>query len=95
MKKIMFAIQQWWRKVGEGYHRRKIMRMEHDIYEESMHRIQVREFSGRIYLCLDEIPLVEDEGLVEEMSDAVTEARTNFFDYTYYKRRGAMPEMHK
>ena len=31
MKRILFAIQQWWHKVGAEYHRKKVMRMEHEI----------------------------------------------------------------
>lgn len=95
MKKLLFAIQQWWRKVGAEYHRKKIMRMEHDIWEEAMHRIQVREFNGVIYLCLDNVPMADKDSLVDDMAEAVQEARNHFFDYTYYRRRGALPEVHK
>jgi len=95
MKKLIFAIQQWWRKVGAEYHRKKIMRMERDIWDESMHRLQVREFNGTIYLCLDEVPIADKDSLVEDMAEAVQEARNHFFDYTYYKRRGALPDIHK
>lgn len=95
MKKILFAIQQWWHKVGAEYHRKKVLRIEHDIWEEAMHRLQVREFNGTIYLCLDNVPIADSDSLVEDMAEAVQEARTNFFDYTYYKRRGMLPEAHR
>ena len=95
MKRILFAIQQWWRKVGAEYHRKKIMRMEHEIWEEAMHRIQTREFNGTIYLCIDNLPIVDKDSLVEDLAEAVQDARNNFFDYMYYKRRGALPDIHK
>lgn len=60
-----------------------------------MHRIQVREFTGRIYLCLDDMPILEKDSLVEDVEDAVQEFRNNFFDYTNYRRRGRIPEVHR
>lgn len=95
MKKILFAIQQWWRKVSEEYHRKKIIRMENEIWGEAMHRIQAREFNGVIYLCLDGIPITDEVSLVEDLPVAIQEARNAFFDYTYYKRRGTLPSIHK
>lgn len=95
MKKILFVIQQWWRKMGEEYHRKKIIRMENEIWSEATHRIQAREFNGVIYLCLDGIPITDEGSLVEDLPESIQEARNTFFDYTYYKRRGTLPSIHK
>lgn len=88
MNKISFAIQQWWRKVGLEYHRKKLLREESEIKTEANHRLQVREFDGGIYLCLDEIPILSKDDISMEPEKAVGVAREYFVDYMYLKRYG-------
>lgn len=91
MNKISFAIQQWWRKVGLEYHRKKLLREEREIKTEANHRLQVREFDGGIYLCLDEIPILSKDDMSMEPEKAVGTAREYFVDYMCFKRHRQVP----
>lgn len=95
MKRIIYAIEQWWCKVGAEYHRKRVKRLEQDIWNEASQRLQVREFNGNIYLCFDNHPILGEDDMVENMGNAVEEARTNYFDYMYYKHRGMLPDVHR
>lgn len=45
------------------------------IERESKRAVQVREFEGGIYLCLDGVPLVNTDYMCGDMAEAVKEAR--------------------
>lgn len=45
------------------------------IVRESEQRVQTREFSGEIYLCVNDVPVIPADGLTWDLPTAVTVAR--------------------
>lgn len=95
MKKITFAIGQWWHKVGAECHRRKIIQRDKQLWEEADRRLQVREFGGKLYLCFDNIPVLQEESLVDTLGEIMMEARENYFNFHVYRMSGNLPEVHR
>lgn len=81
MKKIMNAVQAWWKRISEESRRQKVLKRERNIKCEALVRLQVREFNGKIYLCFDNVPLLTELELFNDMSDSVKVARKNYLAY--------------
>ena len=81
MKKIMNAVQAWWKRISEESRRQKQLKRERNIKCEALVRLQVREFNGKIYLCFDNVPLLTELKLLNGMSVSVEIARENYLEY--------------
>lgn len=81
MKKIIYSIKKWWKKTTEEYHRQQVLKREKEVKREAMHRLQVREFEGGLYLCLDNIPILKEIEVKHAPLNALQEARRNYQDY--------------
>lgn len=81
MKKIMNAVQAWWKRISEESRRQKQLKRERNIKCEALVRLQVREFNGKIYLCFDNVPLLTELELLNGMSVSVEIARENYLEY--------------
>lgn len=90
MKKITFAIQQWWHKVGNEYYQKKVLRREREVKEEAMRRLQVREHEGKLYLCFDNIPILQDIDIEGRLENAVQLAREYYADYMATRRYSSL-----
>lgn len=81
MKKIMNAVQAWWKRISEESRRQKVLKRERNIKCEALVRLQVREFNGKIYLCFDNVPILTESELLNGMSVSVEIARENYLEY--------------
>lgn len=81
MKKIMNAVQAWWKRISEESRRQKQLKRERNIKCEALVRLQVREFNGKIYLCFDNVPILTELELLNGMSVSVEIARENYLEY--------------
>lgn len=81
MKKLFFAVKAWWKKISEEAHRQKVLKHEQNIKREALRRLQAREFEGSIYLCFDNVPIIQEVDLVGELGFVLEEAREYYLEY--------------
>lgn len=81
MKKLFIAIKAWWEKISEEAHRQKVLKHERNIKREALSRLQAREFEGDIYLCFDNVPIIQEVSLVGDLGCAIEEAREHYLEY--------------
>lgn len=59
-------------------------RHDRQLWEDAQQRIQVREFDDRVYICMDNVPLLDTDILDNFAADVVeilTDARANYVSY--------------
>ena len=81
MKKLFIAVKAWWKKISEEAHRKKVLKHERNIKREALVRLQAREFEGEIYLCFDNVPIIQEVDLVEDLGYVLETARENYLEY--------------
>lgn len=81
MKKLFFAVKAWWKKISEEAHRQKVLKHEQNIKREALRRLQAREFEGSIYLCFDNVPIIQEVSLVGDLGFVLEEAREHYLEY--------------
>lgn len=81
MKKLFIAVKAWWEKISEEAHRQKVLKHERNIKREALSRLQAREFEGKIYLCFDNVPILEEVCLAEGLGCALDIAREHYLEY--------------
>lgn len=81
MKKLFFAVKAWWKKISEEAHQQKVLKHERNIKREALSRLQAREFEGDIYLCFDNVPIIQEVDLVEELGHVLETAREHYLEY--------------
>lgn len=75
MKRMIESMKAWLREERAARRRRRAARRATAIVRESERRVQAREFSGEIYLCVNDVPVMPAEGLTWDLPTAVTVAR--------------------
>ena len=80
MKKLFIAIKAWWEKISEEAHRQKVLKHERNIKREALSRLQVREFEGEIYLCFDNVPILQEVDLAEGLGYMLEIAREHYLE---------------
>ena len=63
---------------------RRQRRHDRQLWEDAQQRIQVREFDDRVYICMDNVPLLDTDILDNFSADVVeilTDARANYVSY--------------
>ena len=81
MKKLFIAVKAWWEKISEEAHRKKVLKHERNIKREALVRLQAREFEGEIYLCFDNVPIIQEVDLVEDLGYVLVTAREHYLEY--------------
>lgn len=81
MKKLFIAIKAWWEKISEEAHRQKVLKHERNIKREALSRLQAREFEGDIYLCFDNVPILQEVDLVGDLGHMLETAREHYLEY--------------
>lgn len=81
MKKLFIAIKAWWEKISEEAHRQKVLKHERNIKREALSRLQAREFEGDIYLCFDNVPILQEVDLVGDLGHMLETAREYYLEY--------------
>lgn len=54
---------------------------------EAMSRLQAREFHGKMFLCFDNVPILETEDLTESLAASVLQARLYYIKYKDIKNQ--------
>lgn len=81
MKKLFFAVKAWWKKISEEAHRQKVLKHERNIKREALSRLQAREFEGDIYLCFDNVPIIQEVDLIGDLGYVLETAREHYLEY--------------
>ena len=81
MKKLFIAVKAWWKKISEEDHRKKVLKHERNIKREALVRLQAREFDGNIYLCFDNVPIIQEVDLVGDLGYVLETAREHYLEY--------------
>ena len=81
MKKLFIAVKAWWEKISEEAHRKKALKHEQNIKREALSRLQAREFEGKIYLCFDNVPIIQEVDLVGDLGCMLKDAREYYLEY--------------
>lgn len=81
MKKLFIAIKAWWEKISEEAHCQKVLKHERNIKREALSRLQAREFEGDIYLCFDNVPILQEVDLVGDLGHMLETAREHYLEY--------------
>ena len=81
MKKLFIAVKAWWKKISEEAHRKKVLKHERNIKREALVRLQAREFDGNIYLCFDNVPIIQEVDLVGDLGYVLETAREYYLEY--------------
>lgn len=81
MKKLFIAVKVWWEKISEEAHRKKALKHERNIKREALSRLQAREFEGKIYLCFDNVPIIQEVDLVGDLGYVLETAREHYLEY--------------
>lgn len=71
----MSRLMAWLRSIRRASLARAARRRDGMIERESERAVQVREFDGGIYICLDGVPLIDTEHVWGDPAEAVREAR--------------------
>lgn len=64
--------------------KRKSQAKFHRIAQEMKERIQVKEYNGKMYVSVDNIPMLAEESLSINIVDAVNKIRNTITDYKCY-----------
>lgn len=75
MKRMIDNMKVWLEEKRKVHQKRQTAKRAAAIGRESEKRVQTREFSGEIYLCVNDVPVMPAEGLTWDLPTAVTVAR--------------------
>lgn len=73
--KILDNINAWLSAKRKAHRARKAARKAADLVRESEAIVQAREFSGEVYICFNNVPLLPADGLTWEVPTALAVAR--------------------
>lgn len=75
MKRMIDNMKAWLQKKHEARQKRQAEKRAAAIARESERQVQTREFSGEIYLCVNDVPVMPADGLTWDLPTAVAVAR--------------------
>ena len=81
---VMKTIGAWLADRAAERKTRRQRRHDRQLWEDAQQRIQVREFDDRVYICMDNVPLLDTDILDNFAADVVeilTDARANYVSY--------------
>ncbi len=81
---VMKTIGSWIAQRASERKTRLRVRREFQLRDEAQQRIQVREFEDRVYICMDNVPLLDTDILDNFSADVVeilSDARANYVAY--------------
>ena len=81
MNKFIQNVTDWFHAKHES-HKKKVQEKRATILRlEAMSRLQAREFHGKMFLCFDNVPILETEDLTEGLAASVLQARLYYMKY--------------
>ena len=78
---ILTNIKMWLSAKRKAHRERKAAQKAAALERESKERIQAREFSGEVYLCYNNVPLVPADGLSWDIPTALVVARESWLKW--------------
>lgn len=81
---VMNAIGAWLASKAAERKQRRRVRHDRQLWEDAQQRIQVREFEDHVYICMDNVPLLDTDILDNFAADVVeilSDARANYVAY--------------
>lgn len=78
--KQRYEIKAWIRARREWLEKQAEWRSK-ELMQEANDLLQVREFDGRLFVCYDDIPIIDTCLLKEDLTVAVEAARKTYIDY--------------
>ena len=90
MKKFVLNAKKWL----QNWRQRRIESVEdarlQKVHQEAREVVQVMEFDGKLYACMNGVPMFESDDLKESLPSAVENARTA---YVVWKMQRMFPNM--
>lgn len=77
MEKIIQAIRELLRRWNDS----RTAKKEREAKAESSRRVQVKEYMGNLYICVDGMPLLRDVDVNDDLCTAVETMRENWMHY--------------
>ena len=84
MKKIMNAVQAWWKRLQSERRQRSVVKLEERLKREADELIQVREYDGLVFVSINELPILVEDELDKSLVDTIGLIRQR---YVYYELR--------
>lgn len=81
MSKFIQFVKDWFRAKHESYKKKAQEKRASLLRLEAMSRLQAREFHGKMFLCFDNVPILETEDLTESLAASVLQARLYYIKY--------------
>lgn len=81
MNKFIQSISDWFRAKHESHKKKAQEKRATFLRLEAMSRLQAREFHGKMFLCFDNVPILETEDLTEGLAASVLQARLYYMKY--------------
>ena len=81
MNKFIQSVKQWFRAKHENCKKKAQEKRATLLRLEAMSRLQAREFHGKMFLCFDNVPILETEDLTEDLAASVLQARLYYIKY--------------
>lgn len=70
-----------WIRARREWLAKQAERRSKELMQEANDLLQVREFDGRLFVCYDDIPIIDTCLLKEDLTVAVEAARKTYIDY--------------
>lgn len=75
------TLLEWIRQFRENSRLRRLAKRKAELEEVAYNVLQIREFSGKLFVCYRDIPVIEQSQLDCPVEKAVREARIVFIEY--------------
>lgn len=82
MEKIIQAIRELLRRWDDS----RTAKKEREAKAESSRRVQVKEYMGNLYICVDGMPLLRDVDVNDDLCTTVETMRENWMHYRIMER---------
>lgn len=87
MSKFIQFVKDWFHAKHESYQKKAQEKRATLLRLEAMSRLQEREFHGKMFLCFDNVPILETEDLTESLAASVLQARLYYIKYKDIKNQ--------
>ena len=81
MKEVKQLEIKAWIRARREWLAKQAERRSKELMQEANDLLQVREFDGRLFVCYDDIPIIDPCLLKEDLTVAVEAARKTYIDY--------------
>lgn len=90
--KVLDELKAWLSAERKARNEKKAAKKAAALVRESEAIVQAREFSGEVYICFNNVPLVPDDGLAWDIPTTLAVARESWLKW---KEKEAAYEQHR